>query len=272
MVVAMVETPTDFQIFRFEREAELTEPYGWLTLCGFHWLPTEPASLPGLPGRWWTDDSQGHASVEAVAADGLIREGTPIDGTSTLNVAEYGRVPWVDHDSVRVELLRRGGRLAIRLRAATSPDRDGFTHVPTFPYNPTWRLTGRFTPYPDQPEVVVDTIRPDLQQVMRPLGVVTFDAGGVQQRLAVTTGKYGWGVEFRDPTNADLTEQWRQLHFDPPSPDGDGEVLLDFNRTQNMWFAFTDYATCPAPIEGNVITVAVTAGELRSSAAERGRG
>ncbi len=71
MVVDMVEAPADFQMFRVEREAELIEPYGWLTLCGFHWLPTEPASLPSLPGRWWADGSQAHASVDVAAADGL---------------------------------------------------------------------------------------------------------------------------------------------------------------------------------------------------------
>ncbi len=259
--------PADFQSFRVEREAELAEPFGWLTLRGFHWLATEPTPLPGLPGRWWADDSQAQAHVEAVGAEGLTHDGAPVDGTSTLDVAEYGRVPWVDHGSVRVELLRRGGRLAIRLRAETSAERNGFTHVPTFPYDPAWRLAGRFTPYPAPREVVVDTIRPDVQQIMRPLGEVAFVAGGTQHRLAVTEGKYGWGVEFYDPTNGDVTEQWRQLHFVPPAPDADGAVVLDFNRTLNMWFAFTDYATCPAPITGNVITVPVLAGELRVSTA-----
>jgi uncharacterized protein len=263
MVDEMGAVPADFVRFRTEREAELTEPYGWLTLRGFHWLPAEPTRLPGLSGTWWADDAQLQAYLQATLDDGLSRDGSPIDGTSMLDVAEYGRVPWVDHGDVQVELLRRGGRLAIRMRSATSPDRAGFTHVPTFPYDPAWRLAGRFTPYAEPREIVVDTIRPDLQQVMRPLGDVTFEAGGVAQRLAVTKGKYGWGVEFRDPTNAELTEQWRQLHFDPPAPDGEGDVVLDFNRTLNMWFAFTDYATCPAPIEGNVITVPVHAGELR---------
>jgi uncharacterized protein len=265
MVVGMIEMPVDFPMFRAGREAELAEPYGWLTLRGFYWLPVEPSPIPGLPGRWWANDSESHAYLDVAAAEGLTSDGAPVDGTCTLDVAEYGRVPWVDHGEVRVELLRRGGRLAIRVRAATSPDRDRFTPVPTFPYDLAWRLTGRFTPYPDQREVVVDTIRPDLQQIMRPLGEVTFHAGGVEHRLAVTKGKYGWGVEFHDPTNGDLTEEWRQLHFPPPAPDGDGEVLLDFNRTLNMWFAFTDHATCPAPIEGNVITVPVLAGERRVS-------
>ena len=31
-------------------------------------------------------------------------------------------------------------------------------------------------------------------------------------------------------------------------------MVLDFNRTINMWFAFTDRATCPMPVTGNTIT------------------
>lgn len=252
--------PDDYRAFRAEREAELVEPYGWLTLSGFHWLEAAPGRLPFLPGRWWADADQGLAHLRASTADGLTRDGAPVDGEVTLDVAEYARVPWVDRGDTRVELLRRGGRLAVRVRAATSADREAFTHVPTFPYDPAWRVTATFTPYDDAREVEVATIRPDLHQRMHPIGEVSFELGGAEQRLAVTKGKYGWGVEFHDPTNGVETELWRQLHFDPPA-DGSAEVVLDLNRSLNMWFAFTDFATCPAPIAGNVISVPVRAGE-----------
>jgi hypothetical protein len=259
----MVDGDEEYRAFRAAREAELVEPYGWLTLRGYHWLPSTPQQLPGLPGLWSADEDQGTAQVTAAAVDGLTRDGEPLDGTSSLTVAEYGRVPWVDDGDTRVELLRRGGRLAIRLRSATSPERESFSTVPTFPYDPTWRLTGTFTAYAEPPAVEVACIRPELTQVMHPIGEVTFVAGGEEQRLAVTRGKYGWGVEFHDPTNDDETERWRQLHFDAAAEGGDGEVVLDFNRTLNMWFAFTDFATCPAPIAGNVVSVPVRAGERR---------
>lgn len=258
----MIDSPNDFRAFRARREAELIEPHGWLTLRGFHWLTTEPASPPGLPGRWWADASQAEAHVEASSSERLTRHGVPIDGTDTFTAPEYGRLRWIDVGDLQVELLRRGGRLAIRLRAETSPERDAFTDVPTFPYDPEWCVAARFAAYGDERQVIVDTIRPELQQVVRPLGEVSFLAGGVRQRLAVTKGKYGWGVEFHDPTNGVSTERWRQLHFDPPA-DGADAVVLDFNRTLNMWFAFTDHATCPAPIPGNVVTVPVPVGELK---------
>ncbi len=252
----------DFRTFREQRLAELVEPYGWLTLRGFHWLPTTPSALPGLPGRWSAAPDRTTAEVTASAEDGLTSEGEPLDGTSELSVAEYGRVPWVDHGEVRVELLRRGGRLAIRVRAESSPAQESFAGVPLFEYDDAWRLTATFTAYDEAREAEVPSIRPDLRQIMHPFGEVSFTAGGEEQRLAVTEGKYGWGVEFHDPTNGTETEQWRQLHFDPPAS-GETEVMLDFNRSLNMWFAFTDFATCPAPIEGNTISVPVRAGERR---------
>ena len=256
----MEDWPDDFREFRRAREAELVEPYGWLTLRGFHWLEDHPAELPALPGRWWADPDQAH--LEATSADGLTREGRPVDGVTSLAVDEYARAPWVDRGEVRVELLRRGGRLAVRVRAATSPQREAFAGVPTYSYDPGWRVAATFTPYDAARDVEVDTIRPDLRQVMHPFGEVRFTAAGEEQRLAVTRGKYGWGVEFRDPTNGTETETWRQLHFDPPAP-GSTDVVLDFNRALNMWCAFTDFATCPAPIAGNVVSVAVRAGERR---------
>lgn len=63
--------PQDFQMFRAARDAELTEPYGWLTLLGFHWLPTEASPLPGLSGRWWADSAPSLAHLGVDIAAGL---------------------------------------------------------------------------------------------------------------------------------------------------------------------------------------------------------
>ncbi len=258
--------PPDYDLeayrrFRAEREAELVEPYGWLTLHGFHWLPESPAPLPDLPGRWSATADE--ASVEAKADDGLVLEGSPLDGRSTMTVGEAGRVPWVTLGDTEVELLRRGGRFAIRMRAATSTDREGFQGVPTYDVDPAWSLSARFIPYGDERLTEVTTFRPDLVQRVKAVGVVEFTAGGEPQRLVVTSMKYGLGVEFHDPTNGTETEAWRQLRFDQPGPDG--RVVLDFNRAINMWFAFTPYATCPAPTSGNTVTVPVRAGERKVS-------
>lgn len=238
--------------FRRERVEQLREPYGWLTITSFHWLPEEPSALPGLPGLWSVDGE-----------DAVVTDAPELDGPGRTTVAETGRVPWlrreVDGVGREIELLRRGGRLAIRERAETSPEREAFTTVATYPYDPAAVVTARFTPFEEGATVDVATHRPDLRQRLRAVGEVAFELGGEEQRLVVTSIKYGWSVEFHDPTNGDETPAWRQLKIPEAGPDG--AVVIDLNETILMWFAFTPHATCPAPVEGNVISVPVRAGE-----------
>jgi len=58
---------------------------------------------------------------------------------------------------------------------------------------------------------------------------------------------------------ASSTDEWRKLAVSRPRPDG--SVVLDFNRAINYPSAFTPYGTCPMPVAGNSIDVAVEAGE-----------
>lgn len=249
--------------FRAAREAELVSPHGWLCLRGFHWVPETPTMLDGLPGVWSTDGDS--AYLDAELDDGFQIDGQEIEGRVEKTVAETGRVPWLTLDDVEIELLRRGGRLAIRLRAETSPERENFPGVPTYDYDPGWRIQARFHPYPEGEKVDVATHKPELRQLLPAIGEVEFDLEGQTQKLVVTNIKTGPSIEFHDPTNDDETPAWRQLKFDfdpaDTSGDADGLVTLDFNRTINMWFAFTDHATCPRPAIDNIISVPVRAGE-----------
>ncbi len=251
---------SDWQEFRAKREAELASPFGWLTLTGFHWLSPEPEEVSGLPGRWSTDGTD--AFLDATAADGLVVDGETVDGRSVKTVAETARVPWATHDGTDIELLRRGGRLAIRMRRESSAQRESFRGVPTFDHDPAWVIAARFEPKPEGTKIDVATHKPELRQNLPYVGDVVFELDGQPQRLAATNIKTGPSIEFHDPTNGDETEAWRQLKFD--WPDADGQVVLDFNRTINMWFAFTDHATCPRPADGNTITVPVRAGEKKA--------
>lgn len=249
----------EWQEFRRAREDELGAEYGWLCLTGFHWLPERPAPLPHLPGLWSADADR--ARLDAGPEDGLVVDGLPFEGTSLRTVAPTTRADWARAGDTRIEVLNRGGRYAVRTRVPSTPAREAFTGVPTFDYDPAWVITGHFHPYEPERLVEVNTIRPDLVQQLRGLGEVVFVAGGQPQRLVVTTIKAGPSIEFHDPTNGDTTPAWRQLKFDEPGPDG--TVTLDFNRTLDMWFAFTENATCPAPLAGQAVTVPVTAGEKR---------
>ena len=140
----MTEGIEQWQEFRRAREAELTQSRGWLTLTGFHWLPKTPTELGGLPGRWSTDGED--AFLDASPPDGLTVDGGLVNGRSRRTVAETSRAPWAELGDTQIELLRRGGRLAIRMRAETSADRENFAGVPTFDYDPAWVITAAFEP------------------------------------------------------------------------------------------------------------------------------
>jgi uncharacterized protein (DUF1684 family) len=245
------------------REAELRAEHGWLSITAFHWLTEAPTTLPGLPGRWHSRG--GWAQLTASGRDGLAAAdgpaaGTPVHGSIVARVDEAGSTNWVRHGDRVIELLRRGGRDAIRVRDPKAPERLAFQGVPTFPVDPTWVRRGRFVPFPEPAAVTVETARPDLRQQVTAVGTVELVLDGKQQVLTATAGPRGrLNLAFTDPTNGRLTAPWRVVSTEPA--DDDGSVVIDFNRTVNLPFAFIEFGTCPAPVAGNHLSVAVNAGE-----------
>jgi uncharacterized protein (DUF1684 family) len=71
----------------------------------------------------------------------------------------------------------------------------------------------------------------------------------------------GLALLFHDATNDVTSAPWRTVVTEAPDPEGN--LVVDFNRAVNLPFAFSDHGTCPAPVSGNRIAVAVTAGEKR---------
>jgi uncharacterized protein (DUF1684 family) len=71
---------------------------------------------------------------------------------------------------------------------------------------------------------------------------------------------------FRDETSKTETYQAaRFLYTDLPDHGlaETGTLVLDFNQATNPPCAYTSFATCPLPPKGNVLAVAIAAGEKR---------
>jgi len=247
--------------WRATREAELAEEHGWLSLTGFAWLSAGPSAVPGLPGLWWADDEGAH--VRAQEGDGLVTDVGPVLGTAVADVAESGSLLWVRHDARVVELLRRGGRLALRTRDPQAATRLAFEGVPTWDHDAEWVRPATFTPAHVPATVPVGTARADLVQRATVVGTVDVDIAGVRHRLSAVPSGPGLALLFHDVTNGVASAPWRTVVTEAPDPEGN--LVVDFNRAVNLPFAFTDHGTCPAPVSGNRIAVAVTAGEKRPS-------
>lgn len=264
-MTSTISQETEWQQWHQEREKALAVPQGWLSLVGYHWIPAEDGEIAGFPGVFHLRD--GVAEFVVTPGRTVLDRTTdaPVDGSSTQDVAESGSVVWLEHDGVALELIRRGDRPAVRVRDPRAKALAEFTGVPTFDYDPDWVISGEFAAFQEPQPVTVDTALPGLQQHYQAIGAVRVVLEGLPVRLlaypagGAKDGSTGLTVIFHDATNGDVTALWRVVGV--PAPDSDGQVVVDFNRSLNLPFAFSDYGTCPRPPAGNVIPLEVTAGE-----------
>lgn len=256
-----------WQRFRNSRNTALASEHGWLTLTSFQWLESEPSAVELVPGLWSTDGTT--AFLTAGVDDGLtlVDSGESVNGLISATLADEESLMWVqfgggDGKQVVVELAMRADRYAVRTRDSASPLFTGFDGVPTFDYDPSWVVEGRFEAYPEPVDVPIGTANPLVDGVHRSVGEVVFRVPGVPHeiRLHAEEEKLGaLNVTFHDETNGASTDEWRKVFIPRPRPDG--TVVIDFNRAINYPSAFTPYGTCPMPVKGNSIDVEVTAGE-----------
>jgi len=250
---------------RTERDRDLPTPHGWLTLVGYHWLPARPTVLADAPGRWWSDGVTAYREP----ADGVAPESFEVAEAGSRVVGTYlpaGRPaagPDEETTEIAVELVRRTGRYAIRLRDPLAPTRAAFTGVPAYEHDPAWVLDVPARWYDEPRTVVVGAARPGLRHEVTTIGEVDLEVEGRRTTLRLT-GRPGGGATLLFSDEADDVAPWRVLALDDAAP-GDPTLRLDLNRTINLPYAFTGHGTCPAPVPGNHVPAAVRAGERRPS-------
>jgi uncharacterized protein (DUF1684 family) len=69
-------------------------------------------------------------------------------------------------------------------------------------------------------------------------------------------------VLFTDATSG-LTTYAANRSVGIDAPDAEGWTTIDFNRAVNLPCAYTDFATCPLPPEGNRLPIGIEAGEKK---------
>lgn len=184
------------------------------------------------------------------------------DNGFTAKLPAGGSLNWFTVGNVLYELIDRGGRLGVRVRDSKSPLLGKFFEVPVFDPNPDFVFLARFTRFDPFPTHTIETAQEDLQLQTQAAGTVTFETQqGEVTLLATGCPKTGLHLDFHDGTNGATTSAWRTIDLGVPNQDG--SLVIDFNRAVNYPFAFTSFATCPAPIAGNVVPFEVTAGERR---------
>lgn len=263
MTSTLPDLQSSWDTWHAEREAELSTPHGWLSFTALHWLTPEAVAFDGLPGLWSaTTDG---VVITASAADGLVvrtvTEPRRIDGQVTLHPVDRLEGALVEFADTIIEVVRRTDSHAIRLRDPKAITRTAFAGVPAFPVDQRWVVEARFEAYEQPRPITVGAVVDGLNHHLTAVGVVRFAADGQEHELVALRGMAGGlSLHFRDATSGTSTYPGgRSVRTGDPAEDG--SVTIDLNRLVNLPCAFTDHATCPLPPAGNVLAVAVEAGE-----------
>jgi uncharacterized protein (DUF1684 family) len=241
------------------RVETVAAPYGPLALTGTHWLEDCPdGRLPGTPGSWSVEGDT--VLLAAADGDGLTLDGQPFAGAVRLT-ADPGpaAAARVAHGERRLVVLVREGVWGVRDFDPGSAARRAFRGIEATPYDPRWSVPGRFTPYGEDRIVRVE----NADGRARGLGLggeLAFGLDGRELTLQVSVQSDGslWAV-FGDTTSGNGSYRFRFLR--PAAPDADGRTTVDLNGALLPPCAFADHFICPFPPPGNMLDVAVGAGE-----------
>ncbi len=257
------------EAWRKQRYAALRREVGWLTLAGLDWLrpgvnrigtaPDAEIVLPaGPPHAGTLTLAEGEVRADGTP-DGLSIGGEPVSDLPLVSDDE-GKPTMLELGALRLCLIERGGRMAVRTWDTQAAARREFEGIDHWPVDPAWRVRARFEPTPGRAIRVPDVLGIDEDDESP--GDVVFELDGATHRLqALPGGDSGelWLV-FGDATNGHETYGGGRFLY-TGAPDADGSVVVDFNRAYNPPCVFSPYATCPLPWPANRLPIRVEAGE-----------
>jgi uncharacterized protein (DUF1684 family) len=272
---AVMKGPDDWVAWQAKRRESLAGTNGWTTLIARHWLtpgdtfigssPTNQVVLPAgrapqAVGRvTWSGRQVHFTAAEGVTA---LIDGQAVRSAELISDANQAPTRLM-MGSISLVVIERGERLGLRVRDPEAPARRRFQPPECFPYDPAWRLPGRFEAFAAARTLRVDDVLGGTQE-LKSTGVIVFAHSGREWRLEVVEepGEEDYFVIFRDTTAGKSTYgSGRFLYVGRANPAG--EVTIDFNRAYTPPCGYTAFATCPLPPRQNWLPFAVPAGEKK---------
>jgi len=268
------EGPKDWIEWQQKRHESIAGTNGWTTLISRYWLsegrtfagadPTNQLVLPQgrVPASIGSFVRKGN-SVRFEAAPGAAFN---VDGVAVHEVDM--KTDATDHPtrmmigSLSFVIIERGDRLGVRARDPESPSRLHFGGLRYFPYDPSWKIHGRFEAFPSPRAMRVPEASGGTQEFISP-GALVFSHAENEYRLDVAEeqGENDYFVIFTDLTAGQSTYAAGRFLY-VAKPDASGRITIDFNRAYTPPCGFTPYATCPRPPQQNHLPFEIKAGEL----------
>jgi uncharacterized protein (DUF1684 family) len=268
---------TEIKEWRTANEEKLRAPFGWLALTGHYWLQ-EGENLVGtssdcsikLPADldWAIQGvvtvTSGQVVLKTKEAAGIRvnekwiaecrlniqKDQEEADGSDSITVG----------DRLKLQLVRRAGRLAIRVRDRESSIRKNFEGKRWHTVQPEYCVEARFEPYEPEKRIRIINIQGDSVEAVL-AGRLRFQWNDQEWTLdAIAEGEDSLFVVFKDRSSGKSTYgPGRFLTLASPV---EGRVTIDFNKAYNPPCAFSPHTLCPLPPRQNLLDLEINAGEM----------
>jgi uncharacterized protein (DUF1684 family) len=259
--------------WREARHQQMQEPSSWLTIAGLFWLEEGEStfgtdsstrirlpegSAPGFAGTFTRQDR----TVRFVSAPGArITIGDESVEDRLLRSDAMGRADILELNDLRLWVIERDDRVAIRMRDYNAARFTGYTGLDFYPPTSEYRINAEFVAY-DPPKTIIGSTIVGTRAEWTSPGYVRFRIGGEDYTLdAFGTGPGSNRLHFVFKDGTSGTETYGASRFMDALILQDGSVDLNFNRAYNPPCAYTPFATCPLPPPQNILTVRIEAGE-----------
>jgi len=255
-----------------------------LALAGLFWLKvgkntfgTDPSNdfvLPAgsAPGRVGHFELMGStASVDVKSGIAVKLNGEQVSRQELINDATSVPPDVLELNHLRMKVIQRGGKLAVRLTDLKNPRLLAFKSLDFYEIDPELRVEAEFVPYQPPKKIRVASIAGYAEELECP-GVARFRVGGTTVQLEPvfeTAGDTKLYFMFKDSTNGRETYGGgRYLYSALPS---NGRVKLNFNQAHNPYCAYNSYSTCQIPPLQNWLKVPIRAGEKKYTESKQAR-
>jgi uncharacterized protein (DUF1684 family) len=261
------QTPEEqHQFFRSRRHEMALLPQGSLALVNTHWFYSAPGEFETVwmaPGQWAARPEGEHGIlVCATAEDNISIDGNVVVGEHIVLGKDSERPSAIVFDETRTGTVIKGedGKYALRIWDTNSEDLHKFGSIDAFDYDPSWVITGTFTPIEGGRSVEMEHLKD--QGVGRDKiipGDIRFTIDGVEYSPSAYREGRALMMVFSDATSGDTTYSVGRFLMMAPNPDG--TITLDFNKAYLPPCAFSYNFNCPMPPAENRFSFAVLAGE-----------
>jgi uncharacterized protein (DUF1684 family) len=261
--------------WRAHRDKQMRSSTSWLTIAGLFWLEKgensfgtnssnniklPEGSAPPVAGTFVLKDGE----VKVVAHEGVALKmaGKIIKENALRGDEIYPEEPdVVELNDLRMWVIRRGERSAIRLRDLNAAAYKNYKGLDFYPPNKKFKIEATFVPFSSPKAITIATVIGTEVEMKSP-GYVKFMIDEKEFRLDAfvedAQSKQLFFI-FKDETNG--KETYGAGRFMTSNVLEDGKVDLNFNRAYNPPCAYTPYATCPLAPEQNWLKVRIEAGE-----------